>query len=485
MSRLKAQSHIYPSIDISYSPSKPLLAPVILNLPANGFRLRFDGPDQRLRLIEVLDFSKIQLTYEGKDVVKLPELDESSFKNCPTPGPVFRHVYDRMIGPTFPGEYIPPATGSKEKGGLYVLSYPGIAFNFSLQDSAWTQNSDFVSLLSSSAASPAVSMAIFDGASWPEVRQDLFKKHCANPRSLALSSRGREFCPDEVDLVEVRNNGKLDLIRRFGSPFQLVLGETTPQDLLAELGPPDVIYRKSDRRLSIHKPQHKDLDFDQTRRVVSPPRYDDPNDADQSSSQNTTDESDAQDEGQISSQSSGDAPTECFYNYFQHGFDVFVSYTTASPKRLPISEIEEANLEDPTDSDHLVATKVLLHGNVPGSYPFNRYRRCRWLLESEDVALNSETPFKLLSERLRKIWDNNPASEGKPSSLEQGMVLNRGWGNSPGSSVELLGGWEESAKTNDPAGVDGPGLGNTKLFGFPGLVFEVLKNDMVSCLTVY
>ena len=71
------------------------------------------------------------------------------------------------------------------------------------------------------------------------------------------------------------------------------------------------------------------------------------------------------------------------------------------------------------------------------------------------------------------------------------MVLNRGWGDSPGSSCELLGGWEESAEGvredgNRNAGAGGAaGLGNTELFGFPGLVFEVLKNDAVSCLTVF
>ena len=28
--------------------------------------------------------------------------------------------------------------------------------------------------------------------------------------------------------------------------------------------------------------------------------------------------------------------------------------------------------------DRLVATKLVLHGNIPGSYEFNRHRRCRW-----------------------------------------------------------------------------------------------------------
>lgn len=66
------------------------------------------------------------------------------------------------------------------------------------------------------------------------------------------------------------------------------------------------------------------------------------------------------------------------------------------------------------------------------------------------------------------------------------MVLNRGWGDSPGSSCELLGGWEESAEgAVRNAAEGGGGLGNTELFGFPGLVFEVLKNEAVSCLTVF
>lgn len=75
------------------------------------------------------------------------------------------------------------------------------------------------------------------------------------------------------------------------------------------------------------------------------------------------------------------------------------------------------------------------------------------------------------------------------------MVLNRGWGDSPGSSCELLGGWEDSlgGKRNDDGhggngggGLDEEnGLGNTTLFGFPGLIFEVLKNGAVSGLTVF
>lgn len=84
------------------------------------------------------------------------------------------------------------------------------------------------------------------------------------------------------------------------------------------------------------------------------------------------------------------------------------------------------------------------------------------------------------------------------------MVLNRGWGDSPGSSIELLGGWEDAdlqnsvlLKGGDQDGVgdrdEGQnadrdrkmGLGNTELYGWPGLLFEVLKNDVVDCVTVF
>jgi phagosome assembly factor 1 len=68
------------------------------------------------------------------------------------------------------------------------------------------------------------------------------------------------------------------------------------------------------------------------------------------------------------------------------------------------------------------------------------------------------------------------------------MVLNRGWSDSPGSSIELLGGFDDhpGQKLTPSSAEDGAqGLGNTQLFGFPGLLFEVLKNGTVSCLTVY
>ncbi|KAL8729910.1 MAG: hypothetical protein Q9181_004846 [Wetmoreana brouardii] len=486
LTRLKAHPHLYPTIDVSYSPTQPLVAPIVLNLPANGFRLRFDGPDQRLRLIEILDFGKTQLSYKNIDLVKLPEekTAPSASQGCPgQQGPVFRHVYNRLMGPTFPGEYLLPKEAAESQTGLYVLSYPGIAFTFPLQHSAWSPSADFVSLLSSSAAAPAKSLAIFDGTAWHEARQDLFTRPCSNPRSLALSAKGKEHQPDEVELVSVCGGGVVDLIRRSSAPFRVVLGETTPQDLVAELGPPDAIYRKNDHRLSIHKPRRREQRTSHGSYGASPARSDDFVDADQSSAHTTTDDSDAEDDADQRVDDQGQSTAKCFYNYFHHGFDIFISYPSNPSPPFPRPDHPPQQPSTTKAMDRLVATKVLLHGNVPGSYPFNRYRRTRWAIDSESTgvsaSLDSETPFTELSHELRNIWKGNYASDEAEKATQHAIVLDRDWGDSPGSSYEVLEGWEDSEQTRkkSSSAQGGSGSGTTQIFGFPGLLFEVLKND--------
>lgn len=451
---------------------------MVLQLPSNGLRLRFDGPDQRLRLIEVLDFSKVDLVYKSQDVLKGAKAAEES--SAPQ-GPSFRHVYNRLFGPSYPGEYVPPTDQSPY--GTYVLSYPGIAFSFPLQHSAWSEQCDFVALLSSSAALPATSMAIFQGSSWPEVRTKLFTQQPQYPRSSAVVGKTRDSFADEVEEFHILGAGKLEVARRTSPPLHISLGETTPQDLIAEFGPPDAIYRKHDRRISIHRAAGAG---DPLHLSPSPGRGMDMADTDHSSNNSVADDSDEE----ISPGSAGDPaslPSECFFNYFHHGFDAFISYPTTSGPAFPAS-----GMPDPApqpSSSQLTVTKIILHGNVPGSYPFNRHRRSRWtihLARSGD-GLTSESPYDEISTKLRNVWKNTYSDSSEERALQRPMVLNRGWGDSPESSVEFLGGWEETTAKGHRSGPDSHdgGLGNTELFGFPGLLFEVLKNGAVSCLTVY
>ena len=483
---LKAQPDNYPSIDISYAPANPLSAPVILNLPANGLRLRFDGFEQTLRLIEVLDFHHVQLNYNNAEFVKLPES-----RGAMTAGPTFRHIYN-MMGPTFPGEYLSPVSSSSKGLGSYILSYPGIAFSFPLQSSAWKPELDHVSLLSSSAALPAKSLAVYVGSSWQDVREGLFKSNHPSPGQASLPHRSKDHRPDEIELVKVQGNGKLEMMRRSSPPLQILLGGTTPQDLVMELGPPDAVYYKNDHRLLIHgnrRPSHQ-----QSQPYgASPTSEDDFPDADHSSTHSNADNSDDESDAAKAIIDKIRSEAECFYNYFHHGFDIFMTYPKDPSPPFPRSTPEDQECLRTSGRDHLVATKVILHGNVPGSYPFNRYRRVRWLIDTGDsmdnhVTLDSESTFGVLSQHLQQIWTGAYSSDNKEILFKEAMVLNRGWGDSPGESCELLGGWEEgtdTAKKEGSIGADGPGSGNTKLFGCPGLVFEVLNNDTVSSLTIY
>ncbi|KAL8670317.1 MAG: hypothetical protein Q9168_005133 [Polycauliona sp. 1 TL-2023] len=491
LSRLKAQPHLYPTIDVSYSPTQPLVAPVILSLPANGFRLRFDGPDQRLRLIEILDFGKTQLSYKNIDLVKLPEDNDTTITAAPSQqGPIFRHVYNRLMGPTFPGEYLAPAESTESQIGLYVLSYPGIAFTFPLQHSAWSPNADFVTLLSSTAAAPAKSLAIFNGASWHEARKDLFTRPCPHPRSLALSMKGKEFQPDEIELAVVFGGGEVDLCRRSSSPFRIVLGETTPQDLVAELGPPDAIYRKNDHRLSIHKVRRREPRSSHGSYGASPAKSEDFFDTDHSSAHTTTDDSDAEEDADQRDDDSSQSTAKCFYNYFHHGFDIFISYPSGPSPPFPNSNAAAHPPSTNRATDRLVATKVILHGNVPGSYPFNRHRRSKWIIDPEAAGtsasdiLDSETSFTSLSKELRNVWKGNYGGHQAEKATQNAIVLDRDWGDSPGSSYEVLEGWEDGEQTQKrgTSTQEGSGSGTTQIFGFPGMLFEVLKNDVEALL---
>lgn len=503
LTRLKAEPQRFPKLDLIYNPADPVREPVILGLPANGLRLRFDGPEQRLRLIEIVDFTKNHIFLKPandkeRDLVRPPS-DSLPQTDAPS-GPTFRHIYQRFLGPTYDGEYIPGEEGGNDSSGIYVLSYPGVAFTFPMKRSEYAPSKDIISLLSSSAIPTA--MAVFSGDSWAQSREKLWTEVLPSIKTFTPLAKGKDVFPDEVSLIRIHGGGKLQVFRKWSnSYFWITLGDTTPQQLVAELGPPDAIYRKNDQRMYIHKlraasntmgrPNGNDLR-----------RQDDLTDTDESLAHTASDDYDSNEDA-VEDDNVANVSGECFYNYFYLGFDVLVSTPTA-PSPPPPSQQANGNtsptIPEPIikneSVDRLVATKVILHANVPGSYPFNRHRRCRWeipylspeLTSAAGGVVDSETQFPVIEESLREEWKGIYASESDARQKQRGMVLNRGWGDSPGSSCEFLGGWEETGGSVMP-GVgrkfDGSEDSTTTLYGFPGLVFEVLKNGYVSAVTVF
>ncbi|KAG7131331.1 hypothetical protein HYQ46_013405 [Verticillium longisporum] len=265
-----------------------------------------------------------------------------------------------------------------------------------------------------------------------------------------------------------------------GECFACMLGETTPQELVAELGPPNATYRKNDQRMTIHK--IRTASHSRTRaNGTDTTRPDELTDTDQSSAHTGSDDSNDE---VVEDDAVGRVGGECFYNYFYLGFDVLVSTPTPPsqpPPTTATTTLPPSSTAISESPDRLVATKLVLHGNVPGSYEFNRHRRCRWEISylGDDAAgtttANSEARFTDIEEGLHEAWKGLlPSGDGR--QRQRGMVLNRGWGDSPGSSVEFLGGWEDSGGHGGVQKLDGGDDSTTTLYGFPGLVFEVLKN---------
>lgn len=485
LTRLKAEPQRFPKLEVIHSPERPVSDPVCITLPYNGLRLRFDGPEQRLRLIEVVDFTKNHITFKDKDLVR-PANSTTGPPGSPIPGesssgPSFRHVYQRLLGPTYAGEFIPPADG--QETGIYVLSYPGVAFNFPMSAGSYSPDKDVVSLLSASSSQVATSMAIFSGESWPDARPTLWTEVLPSIKSSSVFPRTKDVYPDEVSLIRIHGGGKIQLFRKWtNQSFWIHLGETTPQELVMELGPPNAIYRKNDQQMIVHK-MRTGSDARGRPDGANPRRRDESTDTDQSSMNTGSDDSD--DGEAVDDQDFINPSKECFYNYFYMGFDVLLSTPVAPSQTPPDSKLETTeNGIRSHHSNRLVITKLVLHGNVPGSYEFNRHRRCRWEIEylgdpSGDV-INSESEFKDIEDRMNQKWEGlYPANQSQPK--QRGMVLNRGWGDSPGSSCELLGGWEESGARRAEANGDS----TTTLYGFPGMVFEVLKNGFINTLTIF
>ncbi|KAB8337201.1 hypothetical protein FH972_021503 [Carpinus fangiana] len=456
----------YPAVDLAYSHSGPAIAPIVITLARNGLRLRFDGPEQRLRLIEVLDFRKTSVEYEGSEIFKAHEADQL--------GPSYRSL-TKLFGPTFPGEYLEDP--QSQSSAIYVLSYPGIAFSFSVSRSGLDSRKDNHALLSSSAASPAKSMAIFVGESFSKARTDLFSPTDKPLRQRAASSGRHSDATDDVDLVKVYGEGRLELIRRSGQPLVITLSETTPQDLVTELGPPDAIYRKNDRRLAIHRNRGHARGRSSSA------------DTDYSSSRTTEDDSEDEDPENpaLSTEATELASAEHFYNYSRYGFDFLISQATTASAASPTLPEAMTNLGSGNGHDtprgEQTATKMIMHGNVPASWLFGRHRRCRWVLEHVPTArvtspLTSETSFADVAARLSEVFTGVDLT-GSGSGQQKGMLLNRDWADSPSSSCELLGGWEEdtagrttgtlsSSHSQKDAGISS----NSELFGYPGMIFE-------------
>lgn len=464
LSALKVDTKRFPKLDISYSAANPLSLPVVIELPQNGLRLRFDGPEQRLRLIEVTNPAQDQFTVKNE-----PLFQTSESARTGQSGLLYRRVY-QLFGASYPGEFI--SATNKSKTGTYVVSYPGIALSFPIEPSAWSPQVDHAKMLAECGASVST-LAVFEGKSWAEARKDLYTRQPSHPRSLVQNTRHKEGHPDEIDSIDIRPGKILSFNRRSTFPVSITINSTTAQDLINDFGPPSSIFKRpSDNPDTLLlRPSSRP-----TRRRSSSviPRSFGSTPSSLSSTNTDTYDADFEEDDHGIDGPDVVRHDEQYYCYFAHGFDALLGPPPAA-----------------AEHGQPVVTRVILHGNVPGSFEFNRHRRARWTLSLDGgVEATSESRFgdvhSSFVDVFRDVW---PEKE-----MREGMVIVRDWAgdDSPSSSAILIGedGGHDDVDGFDEGGAEGKAAGekwlkNTLLYKFPGLMFEVTHSGAISALTVY
>ncbi|CAG8441338.1 1435_t:CDS:2 [Diversispora eburnea] len=391
---LRKQSRVIPSVDLKYTDESPVTTDLFLSLSVNGMHLRFDGPTQRLKMIEVYDFSKLRLTYQDSEV--------SSSKVAPT----FLSIY-KIFGPTYPGE-LDSSTNE------YTLNYPGVSFVFPIPEkhvSLYISSSD-LPLELPDGTSPILSrLYTFHGSNF---RTSVVPSLTRGTNSENVGSRNGEIGEIESVIAELKRGVTINFYDRNNSnqiSKEILLNVTTAQDLLVDIGSALRIFYKEEDKMRIHSEDVSSIDNVDSR----------------------VNEKNVLSNGLTGSNHEGGAehPIDYFYNYFHLGFDVLFDGMTHRCK------------------------KIILHGNVPGHYDFQRFKRCPYkILIHSKVNSIPDMTNEIARLEIDKINELLGPPTGRP------LIYNRG------------------------AGGQNP-FGPTELSGYDGAVFEVMKNGHVATITLF
>ena len=221
----------------------PLSRDVVLDLSDLSLRLRFSSSTQRLTLIDCYSPSSLTFRY-----------NHSSFSGPVLPPPSLSSVY-QTVGPTYPPYW-------DDECQVYLLQYPGLCFAFhsTADPAAPIQTSDFEVM-----DHTQTSLSRLFVHYGPHVTPSPAPPLPSSPPTCVVHPHRGLFLP------------ALSLHLTFNSHVQ---------DILVDLGPPDALHPRLDRKMRIH----------------APPAHDPPGDA---------------------------APVaDVFYNYWRWGMDLLVDGRT-------------------------------------------------------------------------------------------------------------------------------------------------------------
>ncbi|XP_070940849.1 phagosome assembly factor 1 isoform X2 [Macaca nemestrina] len=246
---LQKHCRIIKNVQVLYSEQSPLSHDLILNLTQDGIKLLFDAFNQRLKVIEVYDLTKVKLKYCGVHF------------NSQAIAPTIEQI-DQSFGATHPGVY-----NSAEQ--LFHLNFRGLSFSFQLD--SWTEAPKYEPNFAHGLASLQIPhgatvkrMYIYSGNSLQDTKAPIMPLSCFLGNVYAES-------------VDVLRDGtgpaglRLRLLAAGCGPGLLAdakmrvfersvyFGDSC-QDVLSMLGSPHKVFYKSEDKMKIHSPSpHKQV----------------------------------------------------------------------------------------------------------------------------------------------------------------------------------------------------------------------------------
>lgn len=233
------------NVELAYCNKEPFGRDITLTLRNNGIRLHFDAHRQLLKMIELFEFSHVELHYS-----------HSIFSTPDEPADVGR--VERCFGATVPGVY-------DEKQQKYFLHWRGVSFCFPAQNSSSSVQASYAhglgSLSFASSALPQLErMTIFAGPSPAKMRvPDIpMVVYCGNPHLILAES----LSDDQGRLLGMRIKFSIeDVTENSTEDLHLIQLERdiffndTQQEVMTKLGAPAKIYYKSEEKMLIQRRQ--------------------------------------------------------------------------------------------------------------------------------------------------------------------------------------------------------------------------------------
>ncbi|EFO84599.1 hypothetical protein CRE_03799 [Caenorhabditis remanei] len=237
------------NVELKYSKKDPCYRDIIIYIGSTGIKLYFDGHTQLIKLIEVDNLSKINLTYNDtvfSDPSNMATLDR----------------VNEFFGSTHPGSY-------DDKHNIYVQSWPGLSFCF---PTAAGENSNLEvrpgfggnlrSLKYDANSQPKLTkMSIYRGQnpSEPEPVDTPFSCYCGQNRTRKIEAIYENETIVGLDIEFDTQNGRMvdgeyevSMYKR-----QIYFGDSVA-DVQAILGAPTKVFYKSDDKMKIHRGLHKE-----------------------------------------------------------------------------------------------------------------------------------------------------------------------------------------------------------------------------------